>query len=514
MSYHVLLVDDEKRIRVGLSNYIDWNALGYAPPFLAADVEEARNILSTQKIDVLITDIRLPDGTGLELCESIRPEHPDMPIFLLSAYGDFEYAREAIHLGVKHYFTKPTDLQALSAALADTHSTLEQRNHILEQQLSNEKQHARSHQFLLSRLWRDLANGVIQADDALQSFFLDCNITFPYSHFALIQIGTPGQTADSARQLLLDFLKSCNYVAYPFSNMDKSYVFANIPDDLDLGKTLMRFLQENPADIQLSYSDAVPSLNLISKCMMQLCHIPKTTGNSDGMNQAEVQTGREEVLSDLENALLDAIKSNKRIDSMLLLDKLYQVYAELPATIRCDIFAQIILLIQQYTHRFGITLSSLYGDNFSISHTAQQFSTPLQMDLWLREHVSTIFKVVQNSKSDYSQQVINNIHAYISAHYAEEITLSSVAQVVHLSPYYVSKLFKKTAGENFIDFLTSVRIEKAMELLASPDVRVYEVAERVGYKSTKHFSQVFRTYTGKTPSEYRQIFYRDNEAEQ
>lgn len=512
MYYNVLLVDDEKRIRVGLSNYIDWNGLGYAPPFLAANIEEARSILNTHKIDLLITDIRLPDGTGLELSESIRPQHPDLPIFLLSAYGDFEYAREAINLGIKQYFTKPTDLQALSSALANMHRTLEQRCRSLEQQQSIKKQHARTQQFLLSRLWRDLANGTVQEDAALHTFFQDCGIRFPHPQFALAHISDTGSVeADIA--VLLEVMKAAGHTVFPFSDREKQYIFVNTPDALALNTVLSGFLSEHP-NIQISSSDTVSSLSMISKCMIQLRHLSNTSANPDSSHQNDTHTGQRKILSQLMNDLLDAVKANKRIDSMLLLDKLYQAYSDLPPARRCDIFNQIVLLIQQYTRRFGITLASLYGDDFSVSHTAQQLSTPIQMDQWLREHISTVFKVIQNNKRDYSQQIINSIHAYISSHYADEITLSSVAQVVHLSPYYISKLFKKTTGENFIDYLTSVRIEKAMELLASPDVRVYDVAERVGYKSTKHFSQVFRTHTGKTPSEYRQIYYRDSEAEQ
>lgn len=81
-----------------------------------------------------------------------------------------------------------------------------------------------------------------------------------------------------------------------------------------------------------------------------------------------------------------------------------------------------------------------------------------------------------------------------------------------LSPYYVSKMFKKVTGEKFIVISHSVRMEKAMELLSSCDSRIYEVAERVGYKSTKHFSQVFRTYTGKTPFEYKKSACGNDEA--
>lgn len=501
MLYNVLLVDDEKRIRVGLSNYIDWNGLGYAPPFLASNVAEAREIFRNQRVDLLITDIRLPDGTGLELSESIRPDYPELPIFLLSAYGDFEYAREAINLGIKQYFTKPTDLQALSAALAEMHQVLKQRSQSLAQRQSMEKQHARSQRFLLSRLWRDLANGIVKDDDTLHSFFHDCGIHFPHPLFALI-----GHSAD-VETSLPDALKAAGNVAYSFTNQDNHYLIVNTPDVQALYAVLSEY-----ADVQISISDPVEHLALIPKCMMQLCQPIQRAGNPASTGQSTLVDQRE-LRVQLLNSLVDAIKSNKKIDAMLILDKLHQSYSSLSLTRRCDVFTQTVLLIQQYTRRFGITLASMYGDDFSVSHTAQQLAEPIQMDQWLREHVATVFKVIQNSKRDYAQDIINNIHTYISAHYADEITLGTIAQVVHLSPYYISKLFKKTTGENFIDYLTSVRMERAMELLTSPDVRVYDVAEQVGYKSTKHFSQVFRTYTGKTPSEYRQIYYRDSEAE-
>ena len=112
MSYSVLLVDDDQRIRMGLAKHINWGRLGYNSPILAADVSQARQALLANRVDILVTDIRLPDESGLEFCRQVRSMYPDMPIFILSAFSDFEYAREAIRFGVKHYFTKPTDLQA------------------------------------------------------------------------------------------------------------------------------------------------------------------------------------------------------------------------------------------------------------------------------------------------------------------------------------------------------------------------------------------------------------------
>lgn len=506
MPYQVLLVDDEKRTRVGLTNYIDWDTLGFAHPFVAVDLAEARNILSTEKIDLLITDIRLPDGTGLELCESVRKSHPDMLIFLLSAYGEFEYAQEAIQLGVKHYFTKPTDLQVLSAALADAHKTLEQRFETAQQQ-------ARSHQFLMPRLWRDLANGVIQEETSLHTFFSDCGISFPHQQYALFKICVSDTSLSNIESDLVQLLSSMGYPSYPFTNSSYRYVLINIPDIACLQETLLDFLKDSPSGISFHISKTVDSLSLLSKCMVQLLRDPEVLGISEDSQDSDTSTSRKSLLSQMEEDLIESIKSTKRMDSVLLLDKLYQAYAGLPAVKRCDVFTRLLLLIQQYTRHFGITLTSMYGEDFSVSHTAQQLTAPQQMDMWLREHIATIYKMVQNTKNDYSQQMISHIHNYVDTHFAEDISLASVAQLVHLSPYYVSKLFKKTTGENFVDYVTSVRIEKAMEFLSSPSVRVYEVAEQVGYKSTKHFSQVFRSYTGKTPSEYRQIYYRNNEAD-
>lgn len=170
MSYSVLLVDDDQRIRMGLAKHINWGRLGYNLPILAADVSQARQALLANRVDILVTDIRLPDESGLEFCRQVRSMYPDMPIFILSAFSDFEYAREAIRFGVKHYFTKPTDLQAFSSAMASTRDELDQKRRTRERQSALEKRYSRAYRFLLSHLWADLARGVIREDDSLHAF--------------------------------------------------------------------------------------------------------------------------------------------------------------------------------------------------------------------------------------------------------------------------------------------------------------------------------------------------------
>lgn len=503
MSYCVLIVDDEERTRLGLTNYIAWETLGFTRPLSAADLSAARKILQTEHIDLLISDICLPDGTGLELCEIAHAMCPDMPILLLSAYGEFEYAQEAIRLGVKHYFTKPTDLQALSSVL------LEEKN-LLEQRLENSRKQDRSRQFLVSRIWKDLANGIIQDENYLQTFLTDCGIHFPHKHYVLLKFESSCTIPEHVYVDLIDYLKEANLPAYSFVNADCKYTLVNTPDALILCDVLSLFIRNVHPGLCIHISPSTDQLSRLSKCMVQLLRNPQIISGSEESELPDTTASQEDLLILIEDALIESIKSNNRTNAALLLDELYQAYTALPMSERSDVFTRVLLLIQQYTRRFGITLSAMYGKDFSLSHTALQLTTPRQMDLWLREHIAAIYKRLQNIQNDYSQQAISQIHSYIENHFSEDITLATVSQHVHLSSYYISKLFKKATGQNFVDYLTSVRMEKAMSLLSSPETRVYEVAEQVGYKSTKHFSQVFRSYTGKTPSEYRQIYCKNN----
>lgn len=503
MSYNVLLVDDDQRIRLGLSRHIDWNRLGYNPPVLAANVAQAREALLSNNIDLLVTDIRLPDESGLEFCRQVRLQYPDMPIFVLSAFSDFEYARDAIRFGVKRYFTKPTDLSALSSAMADTRKELDRIASSRESESAHARHQTRTYRFLLSHLWANLAHGVIKQDEALQTFFSENHIVFPYTRFLLLRLKAPISILTASQNLLYGALDAAECISHPFLAEDNSICFLlNIPDEAALETALCIFLDQAPFEAVLDISGFVASLDQLPECMTQLNHI-HSSGRIRRFTPPALSLPAPTFDSKQIDSLLSAIGSNDEANVMKILDTLYPVYADLSFDARCDFFARLLLQLSLYMERFGISLSDLYGKGFSTSRMARQLEAPAQMDTWLREHIRRILSILKENQATYSAQIIRDVCNYISVHYAEGITLSSVAAAIYLSPSYVSKLFKKVTGEKFIDYLTSVRIEKAMQLLTSRDSRIYEVAEKVGYKSTKHFSQAFRAHTGKTPIEYK-----------
>lgn len=505
MKYHILLVDDDQRIRAGLARHIDWLGLGYETPVLAANAAQAWQALRTEKIDVLVTDIRLPGESGLEFCRCLRAQYPEMPIFILSAFSDFDYAQQAIRLGVKRYFTKPTDLQAFSEAMAAARDELEQRQRTRERQSAREKRYTRAYRFLLSRLWADLAGGVIREDADLHAFFEENHIKLPYPMFVLLRVQSAADALVAEQSRLRDALEESGCLVHHFSRTGESICFlVNTPDESTVEYVLEEFLRRISPQTRLSVSNFVPALSRLPECMEQLRRAEDGTGQLRRAAAlpcaADASAG---IKSSLETALMEAVDAVDEAQAERVLDQLYRAYAELSPDARCDLFVQLLARLQRHAGRYGIDPSQLYSADFSASRMAQRLAAPAQMDAWLREHVRRILALHRQNQDAYSAQIINEVRAYIAAHYAEDISLVRVAEVVHLSPYYVSKMFKRVTGEKFIDHLTAVRMERAMELLALRDSRIYEVAGQVGYKSTKHFSQVFKAHTGKTPLCYK-----------
>ncbi len=117
MSYCLMIVDDERSIREGLAVACDWASLGIGEPILAADGKQALDLLAQRHVDLMISDIVMPEIGGLELCSVVAREYPNILLFLLTGHGEFEYAQQAIRYGVRDYILKPSDETVLYAVL-------------------------------------------------------------------------------------------------------------------------------------------------------------------------------------------------------------------------------------------------------------------------------------------------------------------------------------------------------------------------------------------------------------
>lgn len=358
--YSLIIVEDEDKIRNSIKNLIDWKDMGFEVVSDFEDGIEALEFLKNHTVDVILTDIKMNQLSGVELACELRKTNQETHIIFLSGFKEFEYARNAIEYSVEGYLLKPIKLNEL------------------------------------------------------------------YRVFSTLR-----DKLDAAR------VKKALYgkPAWSISNRDASEQYDCDPE-LDENKLLEYVFQ---GDIE-----AVEGL----------------------------------ILKIIENIMsLEAKESNIK---NRLISFMHDIITRINDTVTGDI--------------------KLQDFDYSLIYLAGSLAEVRQTIIGYFLEASAYFK---NNRIGTDRLIIHKVKDYIKQHYADEISLNSAAELVYLSPNYLSKVFKEYAGENFIDYLTRVRIEKAKIQLKNNDAKVYEVAESVGYKSQKYFSRLFKECTGMSPTEYQ-----------
>lgn len=400
--YQLIIVDDEQITRNALKNFIAKNCPDYTVSGVFPDGKEALDFLSRHPVDVVITDIRMPVMDGLSLCQQIHERFCNCIRIIISGYGDFAYAKKAIHYGVSNYLLKPIDFDELLNFLRDSKETL------------------------------DLIHE--EADTSLEDielFFID---------------------------IMLGNLRQKEALAARFASL-------SLPVSLDASPGAVLHLELTGDDLsQWKYGKERLSTAVLNTLSMYFSEykiylVLKTGSHFYFVFFNENNTSELPPLEDI----LKVIDDNLKLSG---------------------------------TARFCYPFSNLYEfAGHKITETV----------------LSSMEGSSQQKKSSSSDDVvIKKAMDYINANYAMDLTREDVANAVFLSSAYFSRFFKQKTGLSFFDYLTTVRMQKAIEFL-STKMKINDIAKKVGYQSRNRFFINFRQYTSYTPTEYRrQILKMDN----
>lgn len=528
MLYSVLIVDDDKRVRVGLINNINWNALGFDTPMQADSFASAMACFSVQRIDILITDIRMPGSSGLELCQKVSSHYPKTTILILSGYSDFEYAQQAIQFGVKYYLTKPTDLVQFRDVLTDIRSCLDSERKALKRVSEMEKRYNQTVHMLLEQFCADISYGAIRNDNTLKIFLEENHIVFPYAFYCVASCEPRPETVNNKYDcshilvLLENFIKMhfkdyeiCFYT-YRMNKYSINILFNySDPDSLHhavdhLYSNCVHMLN---LEISIAVSNASTNLEGVAACYNQVRELSAYNGHSGVLHYAAqdlLHNSRSlfwdpSYIKEAENQLLSYISSCDENKASSLINLLFSRFS--PGIAQFDycreLFVRLLFAVEHHISSFHLQIQDILGESFSIFKKAQELHDTQEMSDGLKHCIHLVISSLKQSKTSFSYKLVERIKLYIESNYTDDISLYSAAENVHMSPSYISKIFKKNTGCNFVEYLTTVRINQSKLLLADMNIKIYEVATMVGYKSTKHFSQVFKAQVGMTPFDYK-----------
>lgn len=532
--YKIMLVDDEEEVRTSIIKQVDWEKLGFRVVSDAENGEDALEKIDIYEPDVIMTDIRMPYMDGLSLIEKVHSKYPTVKFLIFSGFDDFEYAKEAIRLGVSEYILKPINSEELSEIFNKIKKNL-------DLEIENRRDIARlrenyktnlpiiKNQFLINLLNSKLSKAEI--DLRLKEYEIDLNEALKYQA-ACVDIEYEKMLIDpklglqkelvalSVMNLLKDKIEEYYRVSVFNSLVDDRILIIIAIDEKNkninlidllraickesirvLGVSISLGLGDKKNDIlelSLSYQESLEAIGYKQIVGIgEAIYIKDVEPHSLGILYFDEKED-EEFSSSIKFGPIEKI--NTQIDNILYKLENSKVHFRQKQAYAFSIITVIIRLMQQYEISL-VKFDSGDSGYIDVINKLQNFE---EFIVWLRDICIRLYTSMQEKRESNSKQVIAEAKMYIMENYdKEELSVDTVCKKLHLSTAYFSTLFKKEVGQTCIAYITDFRLKKAVELLNTTDDKTYMIANKVGYAEQNYFSYVFKKKYGVSPSKYR-----------
>lgn len=518
--YKVLLVDDERMILDGISRVVDWSKASCQLIGTARNGLDAYEQITAHPPDIVISDIAMPGLDGIGLVARTHDSYPEIRFIMLSGYKDFDYARQAMQYGVKHYLLKPCNEGQILEALTELTAEMEGLNE-REQFVSRMKQdfqrmlpHVKSQflkEFITNKTYGSHDLEYYQQLFGLELQHKQVRVVLmrpedPHEHehlFALqniasdllpaILLSTTIQghvllvLADESRSEgeagPISVMSSIHQVCAAFYKFYKLEVTAaaSEPDTMLKLRTLYRETQQ-----YMSHRFYTGEGSLITK--------DDLTTTDSSVNGADFDLDEEKF------CLL--VKSGNKEEAAEEVKRLFSLLGQY----RYDIAVTRSYILQLYAAMIRICPQEEMADFTARMGDLAQMQTLAELENIVQEAADDLTSVYYRSNIHRQSSTVNKMLAIIEENYSNpELSLSGVAsQMLYMNADYLGKIFKKVTGDSFSHYLNRYRVQRAAEhIRLTGDVKVFELAELFGFGgNAQYFSQVFKKWTGATPSEY------------
>ena len=533
--YRVLLVDDELEIRTGLKLKIDWPGLGYTIAGEAQDGREALALLEAEaRCDLILTDIRMPVMSGLELLKQCAENYPRTKVVVLSGYDDFHFVKAALQCGAKDYLLKPVVRSELTALLGKLREELETERAALASGDSarlalSESRSVLREQLLLEWIGGDDESRVPALRNEAKRLAMDGWL----NDGAVLQIvgaeyrlpaGRLGERAEGSGLFRSAFRMLCRETLETFDWSDTAFVFCHrgypqmahaivsSPNEEEAGRrmeALGKRLQANVnryLKVEAVIGVGEPFRGTAGLRQGFLSALLAWSESRPGAVSQIVTAGegREELGDWLPEA-------EKRLASALDNADAAAFAATVEAAIAADgrpmrdvafFVLRVVLLADQVARRHRLVIPE--AREWLLADAAWRHGASAEAIPYLNGIAARVIEGIRASRTTGGASAVEAARDYIDRSYMNEIGLTQLADRFHLNPTYLSELFKKTTGSTFSDYVTQVRLGKAAELLGDPQMRLADIAELVGFANASYLSSVFKKHYGVSPNEYRQ----------
>lgn len=552
--YRLLIVDDE-------SHVVDWlyELFRETEPiefdvYRAYSASAALLLMEKAKIDIVVTDINMPKMNGLQLVEKIKAEWPECRVIFLTGYNEFEYAHKAIQNDAVGYVLKTDADEELVKAVEKAVRQIEDSRKLAEVALKAKQQIKTA----LSLIQRDFLNRILDISEnkveELQKQMNELEIPLNAGYPVLFLLGRiDNKSKIHSYMERSELLYGVDSVCSRFLSTTVSSFFL-IRD----GYNIVWFIQ--PSNLASKSGATGPEEGIFDKAALfvreTLETIQAACREAFGLSVSFI-LGAEAVtwgnIAQKHDELRNLMDCNTLGNEMLMSDKSFSAMENPPAIIgmpakdirmklsrigdlndylqegqrdkfhksleevtgflrtpntvsynqALEIYFSISLMFISYINRRNLTRLITLKTSLNQLMQVGQHSSWNEVLVYLHKLADILFDVQSESNDDAVSDTISKITQYVNAHLNEDLSLVKLADLVFFNPSYLSRLFKHATGSNLMDFIYKMKADKAKQLLANSNLKIHEVASKVGYDSSTSFARFFKKMTGINPQEYR-----------
>ncbi|HZG57963.1 response regulator [Paenibacillus sp.] len=532
----VLIVDDEKHVRDAIRMLIDWESYGISEVLEASDGAEAVRVIEEKRPEIVFTDMLMPMMTGAKLLEWLQRHRPSCKTVVISGHDDFGYVRHTIKYGGMDYLLKPIDEEQLNEVLRKAVDAWKAE----ERTRSRDQSRDMKLNEIKPIYWDKALTQLIEEPEVFPTFARELQAEFGIAADARLARAAVLSFETMQRKIKDKFASNLDLLSYAIANIANEflcrrervgYAFRNANKahemvivcwaDVERLPALVEEINQGidrtygvtfdfgiggvrrfPSELPLTHREALAALkqrNLLS-----------------GGGRIHPYEGRESAAGP---ATLRFERYQETLRLALLSGNEERIAAAADAWFR-EVRALPVVTTEQldlWVHEFAVFRARCLNGRSLEPALAKRMSAMdpgaflvpvddegrLSFELWQEEVTGLLLALADVLRSPASSPTMQEIADYLEANYREDISLQDIADRFGFSREYISRRFKQERGENVSDFLVRVRMEKAKLLLLSPQWRIAQVAEMVGYADEKYFSKVFKNWSGVSPNQFR-----------
>ncbi len=471
----LLIVEDEKMIRQGIETIARRSSVPIGEILLCKNGEEALEVVRNNKIDVMITDIRMPKKDGITLVKEIQ-NLPHVPkVVVISGYDDFSYAVELLRYGAKEYLLKPIEREKINAILEK-----------LEQQLQEEEQQVKdSAQIGIQQFKYMLLNPGITVEEtyAIENEF---NKYFVSGEYVVCCTNSKSWQIDPNSHIII--LDDVNGQSIFLINAEiKEEVLSNLLKDYFVGVSKNH---KNLRDLRTAYEEALYARKYAF-----------ATGNFI-TEYSKTETVKETVSGELIEQMVQLAGTDKIEEVNKFLVKI--LYKTKQGQIEPDYFMEIMNeLVDKICNNYKNVLN-FDGEEIDNLKKVYAYDNASIYYETIYEWIEKINERLLSEYDDYkNKQKVQRAIGYIQENYSKDLNMAVVSNYISMNYSLFSYVFKQFTGMNFVNYLKDIRMKEAKRLLEETDKKIIEISNAVGYENEKHFMKIFKSSTGVSPTEFR-----------